>query len=698
MNELEIFSEALTYSDDTARHRFLTSACGDNQALRQRLDTLLSHHSSKSAVLDRRPSDLVQTLSGSEKAALSSDAAWQITVDSLRPFLGVPTRQENIGTLGHYELLSVVGQGGYGIVFKGLDIRLNRIVAIKVLLPHLAATSPARRRFLLEAKASAAVRHENVIQIYSVEELPIPYFVMEFIAGETLQAYSERLGPISPEEVVRLGRQILRGLAAAHAQGVVHRDIKPCNILIEANENPRAIISDFGLARTADDASQSQSGIVLGTPMYMSPEQVQGSEIDHRTDLFSFGSVLYLMVTGRPPFRAPTTLSILKRVADEQPRSILEIVPETPAGLVRLISRLHEKSRDFRIGTAKEAEALLDESLVWRSNIVRTIAEGFRRRTALSAVLLLGVFMMCWTILSSSMPRNSKPGTIVDSSRPAAVPKPAATLDPAPWTDWENEVHALPVAQQIVKVVDRIVELNPGVKREYVQPQISNGVVIDLMISPTGGITDLAPIRGFRNLRILRLWAGAAEYEKNEPLNLYPLVGLQLAEVEFSGIHLRDLKPLSTMPLQSVGLWAWGGSDLSPLRGLPLVAANFGGSAVTNIDALAGMPLQFLCLNHTNVADIHILQGMPLKKLEFSSTRVSDISSLAKTTAEMLVFESTQVTDLSPLRESNVREIIMDPSLEKQVETLKSMPQLKIVNHRPLDEVLREQEQLQANP
>jgi serine/threonine protein kinase len=175
------------------------------------------------------------------------------------------------------------------------------------------------------------VRHENVVQIYAVEEVPIPYLVMEFISGETLQQRSDRVGPFDSLEVIRLGQQIARGLAAAHDSGLIHRDIKPGNILIEAGIEPVAKLSDFGLARTADDASRSQSGIVVGTPMYMSPEQVRGDEVDQRTDLFSFGSVLYLMASGRPPFRAPNTLAVLKRVAEDRPTkrtSCLRLFPE----------------------------------------------------------------------------------------------------------------------------------------------------------------------------------------------------------------------------------------------------------------------------------------------------------------------------------------------------------------------------------
>ena len=141
--------------------------------------------------------------------------------------------------------------------------------------PQLAATSPARKRFLREARSSAQVRHENVVQVYEVAEQPLPYLVMEFIPGETLQQRLDRVGPLDVPEVLRIGRQIAEGLAAAHATDLIHRDIKPGNVLLEGGQH-KVKITDFGLARAADDASISQSGIIAGTPMYMAPEQAQG--------------------------------------------------------------------------------------------------------------------------------------------------------------------------------------------------------------------------------------------------------------------------------------------------------------------------------------------------------------------------------------------------------------------------------------
>ncbi|OYW17598.1 MAG: hypothetical protein B7Z55_12220, partial [Planctomycetales bacterium 12-60-4] len=198
---------------------------------------------------------------------------------------------------------------------------------------------------------------------HAVEDEPNPYLVMEYIRGKTLQQRLDEHGPLDLSDVLRLGKQIADGLAAAHAQGLIHRDIKPGNILLEGGVNERVKITDFGLARTADDASMTQSGLIAGTPMYMAPEQALGQKLDQRADLFSFGSVLYQMLSGRPPFRAPTTIAVLKRVAEDQPRPIQEIIPEVPTWMCEIVGHLHAKNPDDRYATAQEVSDLLAHCL-----------------------------------------------------------------------------------------------------------------------------------------------------------------------------------------------------------------------------------------------------------------------------------------------------------------------------------------------
>ncbi|MCB9953976.1 MAG: serine/threonine protein kinase [Planctomycetaceae bacterium] len=279
--------------------------------------------------------------------------------NEFRRFLDPPTRPGWLGRIAHFEIESILGQGAFGIVAKAYDEKLHRVVAIKMLMPDLAMTSPPRQRFLREARAAAAMTHENIVAIYDTHEDPIPYLVMEFVPGPTLQKRMDETGPIEVAEVLRIGQQIASGLAAAHAVNLIHRDIKPSNILLASGPSDRVKISDFGLARAVDDASMTRSGMIAGTPMYMAPEQARGETLDHRADLFSLGSVLYQMASGRPPFRAINTIAVLKRVCEDTPRPLDDVIPETPSWLQSIIFRLLEKSREDRFQSAQEVADLL---------------------------------------------------------------------------------------------------------------------------------------------------------------------------------------------------------------------------------------------------------------------------------------------------------------------------------------------------
>ncbi len=247
-----------------------------------------------------------------------------------------------------------------GIVLKAFDGPLNRTVAIKVLGPHLALNPVSRQRFAREAKAAATVVNLNVIAIHSVAEANgLPYFVMPYVRGPSLEKRLRDGNAFSVVEILRIGMQIASGLAAAHAQGVVHRDIKPANIMLEEGIE-RVTITDFGLARVADDASMTQSGVVAGTPQYMSPEQARGDAVDPRSDLFSLGSVLYALCTGQPPFQANSTMGVLKRVEECRPRPVRTINPEIPELLAKIIERLHAKDPAERFQSAAEVAVLLE--------------------------------------------------------------------------------------------------------------------------------------------------------------------------------------------------------------------------------------------------------------------------------------------------------------------------------------------------
>jgi len=264
-----------------------------------------------------------------------------------------------LGRVAGYEILSIVGSGGMGVVLKAIDPGLSRVVAIKILAPQLATSNTARKRFAREAQAAAAITHDNVIDIYSVSEFKgLPYLVMPYARGPSLQKRLDKRGPLPIVEVLRISYQIAAGLQAAHEQGLVHRDVKPANILF-VDDVDRVLITDFGLARTIDDATITRTGVITGTPQYMSPEQARGEAIDERSDLFSLGSVVYALCTGQVPFCAESNYGLLRKISDSEPRPIRELNVEIPDWLCAIVAKLHAKSPDDRFQSASEAAETL---------------------------------------------------------------------------------------------------------------------------------------------------------------------------------------------------------------------------------------------------------------------------------------------------------------------------------------------------
>jgi len=276
--------------------------------------------------------------------------------------------------LGQYEIRSPLGAGGMGEVYRAHDTRLDRDVAIKV-LPEYLTTDPERlRRFEQEARATAALNHPNILAVYQMAtDNGISYLVEEMLEGETLRERLRR-GPIPLRKAIDYAVQIAHGLAAAHDRGIVHRDLKPENLFI--TKDGRVKILDFGLAKlgAAKDASgqeatlteQTNPGTVMGTAGYMSPEQVRGKTVDHRTDIFAFGTILYEMVTGKQPFRKATSAETMAAILNEEPSSVSQLTPATPPGLERVVHRCLEKNPEQRFQSASDLafalEALSDSA------------------------------------------------------------------------------------------------------------------------------------------------------------------------------------------------------------------------------------------------------------------------------------------------------------------------------------------------
>jgi WD40 repeat protein/serine/threonine protein kinase len=275
-------------------------------------------------------------------------------------FLAPAQEADEIGRLGSYRVLAVLGRGGMGAVLQAEDPQLRRRVALKVMLPSQAANPSARQRFLREAQAAATLEHDHIVAIYHVgEERGVPFLAMPLLKGESLDERLKREGTLPPAEVVRIGRETALGLAAAHAQGVIHRDIKPGNLWLEGGSQ-RVKILDFGLAYQAgSDVHLTQSGAILGTPAYMAPEQAQGKKADARSDLFSLGCVLYRMSTGQLPFQGTDTMSMLLALVTQDPTPPGQHNPHLPPALNELILALLAKEPAARPASAEAAAQTL---------------------------------------------------------------------------------------------------------------------------------------------------------------------------------------------------------------------------------------------------------------------------------------------------------------------------------------------------
>ncbi len=359
-------------------------------------------------------------------------SGWDVLpADFAVDFLEPAREADSLGRLQDIEIRSVIGHGGNGIVLKGYQQELNRLVAVKVMAPQLAANAAARKRFAREAQATAAIVHPNVMPILTVHSSnQLPYLVMPYVDCESLQERLDREGPLPTLDVLRIAHQVARGLAAAHSQGLVHRDVKPANILLERNVD-RVMLTDFGLARAIDDATLTGTGLIAGTPQYMSPEQARGDSVNLPSDLFSLGSVMYAMCTGRPPFRAQTSYGILRRVIEDTPRPVGELNADVPAWLEGLINGLLGKQSETRLGDAAVIATMLQSCIAhvqqpqsnplpdrirslapqrarprtaWR----RLVPDGSRYRLPLMAILSAAV--LGTLALVAIPPRSSPPG------------------------------------------------------------------------------------------------------------------------------------------------------------------------------------------------------------------------------------------------------------------------------------------------
>lgn len=383
---------------------------------------------------------LIETLSNA--SPVTSDPSIATAAESYA-FLAPPQEPDELGRLGAYRVLRLIGAGGMGLVFEAEDPQLKRRVALKAMRPGRPADVSGRMRFLREAQATAAIEHDHIVTIHQVgEDRDVPFFAMQLLRGETLEDRLQRLERGRPpqrlavSEILRIACEVAEGLAAAHARGLTHRDVKPANIWLESGDlgheamgrnqgtvsepgtsatgvqpsgraasfNDRSFrvkLLDFGLARPAvDDAHLTQTGVIAGTPQYMAPEQAAGEVVDHRCDLFALGCVLYRICTNRLPFTGSNTMAVLRALAVEQPRPPREHNPAVPPALADLTMQLLSKDPSQRPQTAavvvhslltiERVEAERAKRQPERRRLAPFVATAAMLATGIAAVLYMG--------------------------------------------------------------------------------------------------------------------------------------------------------------------------------------------------------------------------------------------------------------------------------------------------------------------
>jgi serine/threonine-protein kinase len=397
---------------------------------------------------------------GREAVAQGRRLALTDRVAASPPVLGEPApaaRPPGLPAVGQefggYRIEALLGAGGMGRVYQATESVLRRAVALKVMRPEVAAHPHARERFLREGRALAALQHDHVATIYQVGEADgVPFLTMPLLRGESLADRLKRETVLPAAEVLRIGREAAEGLAAVHAAGLLHRDVKPSNLWLEADTG-RVKLLDFGLAREQQGAEAlTEEGTVVGTPEYMSPEQGDGLPLDARSDLYSLGSVLYTLCTGHPPFRAGHALAVLKHVCEATPPPIRESNPDIPDWLAAIIDKLLAKDPAARFRSAAEVAGLLGQHLahlqqpqaVPRPAAVTAGRQGPRRRRtsallAAAALLLAAVVLLGWSgrLVGPVSPRGAPEGE--SKTRQPEGPETTADGPAAEAVSWAGE-------------------------------------------------------------------------------------------------------------------------------------------------------------------------------------------------------------------------------------------------------------------
>jgi serine/threonine-protein kinase len=587
--------------------------------------------------------------------------------------------------LGSYVLLDRIGEGGMGQVFKAKNWKLGRVVALKLIRKERLAKEDIVRRFEREIRAVAQLSHPNIVLAYDADEVNgTHFFAMEYVEGQDLARLIKQHGPVSVAQACDWIRQAALGLQHAYERGLVHRDIKPHNLLLTKQGGVKVL--DMGLARVmaGEDGESSTTmtheGTVMGTPDYMAPEQAEESHtVDIRADLYSLGCTLYHFLTGKAPFAGGTLVQKLKKHQFEQPLPIEERRPDVPTAVAAVVRKLMAKRPEDRYATPAElvhaletlryedspalandtqigegispAEPAVDDALDFRptgetmqamKEEQRSQQQAERRKLLLVAaggsVLLGGLAIAYWLLVNpSAHPQGQTQPIAAEQLR--SSPKKAPSFD-----QWLREVADLPAEKQVEAVAAELKKRNPGFDGK-VKYEIEDGAVTDLRFLGDQ-VIDLMPVRALAGLKRL---ACVGSSPKGPLTDLSPLWGMRLTFLNVNN---------------QIAL-----ADLSPLRGMPLTMLACADTRVTDLKPLRESPLETLHCHRSPVFDLSPLRGLPLATL---------------------FCYSSKVTDLSPLKDLPLKDLRCDFKLARETAFLRSLKTLETINGKPAAEFWKE--------
>ncbi len=456
------------------RTEFLDQACRDDVSLRHELTALLRHAESGELRFDDFARDVVTPM----LVALGEDPEGLYTLledaDATKTSVG----DRRVGRrVSHFDIIERIGEGGMGVVYKARDRDLQRTVAIKFLPRALTADVEAKERFIIEARAASALDHPHIATIYETGETAEDglFIAMAYYEGETLKGTIQR-GPLPIDRAMKITAQLVEGLAEAHSKGVVHRDVKSGNVMICSDGSIRLL--DFGLAKQVHTATLTRTGTTLGTAAYMSPEQARGESVDHRTDLWSLGAVLYEMLTGEKPFQGENAYAIIYSILHEDPKAITDLRPEVDPALADIVERCLEKDSEQRYQSASDLLADLDEAIATseipspatrgRSGPTRRRSRrpsGKRRKVPIALLIILVVVAGIGTWILKRPAPEPKPEPLALAQPKVEEPPPApiereksiAVLPFVHLSNREENVHnTAGIHGQVISVLSRI--------------------------------------------------------------------------------------------------------------------------------------------------------------------------------------------------------------------------------------------------